>query len=70
MSSDKKTKIEGEGSYTATRKFQKAQHEFAGTEKAKEKAREAAEALDSEEAEKLEKARQAAAQGDSLTPDK
>ncbi len=63
MSEEKNAKIEGEGSYEAAEKFQKAQHDFAGTEKAKQKARDAAEAVDGEEAAELEKARKAAAKG-------
>ena len=55
----------GEGSYDGAEKFQKEQHEFAGTEEAKRKAREAAEALDSDEAEELERARKASAEGHS-----
>jgi hypothetical protein len=53
----------GEGSYDGTEQFQKAQHKFAKDGPVKEKAREAAEALDGGEAEELERARKAAAQG-------
>jgi hypothetical protein len=53
----------GEGSYDGTEQFQKAQHEFAKEGPVKEKAREAAEALDSDEGEELEKARKASAEG-------
>jgi hypothetical protein len=48
----------GEGSYDGTEQFQKEQHEFAKSGQVEPKAREAAEALDSEEAAELEKARQ------------
>ena len=47
----------GEGSYDGTEQFQKDQHKFAKEGPVKEKAREAAEALDGDEAEELEKAR-------------
>jgi hypothetical protein len=53
----------GEGSYDGTEQFQKAQHKFAKDGPVKEKAREAAEALDGAEAEQLERARKASAQG-------
>lgn len=57
--SDKK----GEGSYDGSEQFQKEQHKFAKDGPVKEKAREAAEALDSDEAEELERARKASAEG-------
>jgi hypothetical protein len=48
----------GEGSYDGTEQYQKAQHEFARSGRVEKKAREAAEALDSEEeGAELEKAR-------------
>lgn len=47
----------GEGSYDGAEQYQKAQHEFAEKGDVKEKAREAAEALDSPEGKELEKAR-------------
>ncbi|HEX8057807.1 MAG TPA: hypothetical protein VF481_14185 [Novosphingobium sp.] len=53
----------GEGSYDGTEQFQKEQHKFAKDGPVKQKAREAAEALDSEEAEGLERARKASAEG-------
>jgi len=59
--SDKK----GEGSYEGTEQFQKAQHKFAKDGPVREKAREAADALDGDEAEELERARKAAAEGHS-----
>ena len=49
------TDKKGEGSYEGTEQFQKAQHEFAKSGKAEQKAREAADALDGPEAEELEK---------------
>jgi hypothetical protein len=55
----------GEGSYDGSEQFQKEQHAFAKDGPVKEKAREAAEALDSDEAEELEKARKDAAAGHS-----
>jgi hypothetical protein len=55
----------GEGSYDGTEQFQKAQHEFARQGPVGKKAREAAEALDGDEAEELERARKAAAEGHS-----
>jgi len=53
----------GEGNYKASETFQTDQHAFAKTDKAKVKAREAADALDSPEGAELEKARKAAAKG-------
>jgi hypothetical protein len=57
------TEKKGEGSYEGTEQFQKDQHAFAKSGPVEEKAREAAEALDSEEAEELERARKASAEG-------
>lgn len=51
----------GEGSYDGAEKYQKAQHDFAKSGKVEKKAREAAEALDGEEAAELEKARRESA---------
>lgn len=59
------TDRKGEGSYDGTEQFQKEQHKFAKDGPVKEKAREAAEALDGEEAEELERARKASAEGHS-----
>tara|TARA_R110000824_G_scaffold111734_3_gene260426 strand:- start:1513 stop:1728 length:216 start_codon:yes stop_codon:yes gene_type:complete len=56
-------KMEGEGSREGSRRFQKAQHEFAETGDVESKAKEAARALDGEEAAELEKARKSSAQG-------
>lgn len=53
----------GEGSYEGTEQFQKDQHKFAKDGPVKEKAREAADALEGDEAEELERARKAAADG-------
>lgn len=53
----------GEGSYDGTEQYQKAQHDFAKSGKAKEKAREAAQALDSDEGEQLRKAEKETAKG-------
>ena len=55
----------GEGSYDGSEQFQKDQHKFAKDGPVKDKAREAADALDSDEAEELEQARKAAAEGHS-----
>ncbi len=65
MSDEKKTgqKLEGEGSYTASKKFQKDQREFAKSGKVDEKAREAADAIDGAEGDDLEKARKEASDG-------
>ena len=53
----------GEGNYEAAEEFQNEQHAFAKSGKVEEKAREAADALDGPEAEELEKARKASADG-------
>lgn len=53
----------GEGSYDGAEQYQKAQHDFARSGKVKEKAREAAEALDGSEGAELEKARKQTANG-------
>lgn len=58
------TKI-GEGDYESARKFQKHQAEFAKQGPVKEKAREAAAALEGPEGRKLEEARRKSAKGDS-----
>ena len=50
-------KIEGEGSYSGARQFQKDQHEFAKNGPVEQKAIEAEEALDGPEGEELEQAR-------------
>jgi hypothetical protein len=55
----------GEGNYEAAAEFQKEQHAFARSGEVKKKAREAADALDGPEAEELEKARAASADGES-----
>jgi hypothetical protein len=55
----------GEGSYDGTEQFQEAQHKFAKEGPVEKKAREAAEALDSDEAAELERARKASAEGHS-----
>ena len=56
-------KMEGEGSREGSRRYQEAQQDFAQNGDVQKKAKEAADALDGEEAGELEKARQAAAQG-------
>ncbi len=55
----------GEGDYESARKFQKSQHQFAKDGPVKEKARQAAEALDSPEGKELERARQKSSKGKS-----
>ncbi len=55
----------GEGSYDGADQYRKEQHDFAKSGPVKEKAREAAEAIDSDEADELEKARAATAKGKS-----
>lgn len=64
-STDRKSnlKMEGEGSREGSRRFQDAQHEFAENADVEGKAKEAARALDGDEAEELEKARKASAKG-------
>ncbi|MCB2059515.1 MAG: hypothetical protein R3E09_14265 [Novosphingobium sp.] len=52
----------GEGSYDGAEQYQKDQHRFAKDGSVKEKAREAADALDSDEAGELEKARKETAE--------
>lgn len=56
-------KMEGEGSREGSRRFQEAQHEFAESGDVEGKAKEAAEAVDGDEAAELEKARKASAKG-------
>ena len=58
-------KMEGEGSREGSRRFQDAQHKFAKSGNVDDKAKEAAQALDSAEAGELEEARKAAANGKS-----
>ena len=58
-------KMEGEGSREGSRRYQEAQHEFAENGNVEKKAEEAAAALDGDEADDLEKARRAAAEGKS-----
>lgn len=56
-------KMEGEGSREGSRRYQEAQHKFAENADVQTKAKEAAAALDGDEASELERARRAAAQG-------
>ncbi|MEH6701617.1 hypothetical protein [Parasphingorhabdus sp.] len=58
-------KMEGEGSREGSRRYQEAQHKFAENADVPKKAKEAAAALDGDEAGELERARRAAAQGKS-----
>ncbi len=64
-STEKKSnlKMEGEGSREGSRRFQEAQHEFAENGDVEDKAKDAAKALDGDEAAELEKARKASAAG-------
>jgi hypothetical protein len=59
-------KSEGEGSYEGAKQYQDAQHEFAATGPVNEKAREAADALDGDEGEELEAAREKSSHGEGL----
>lgn len=59
-------KMEGEGSREGSRRFQEAQHAFADNGDVEGKAKEAADALDGDEAAELEKARKASAKGKSV----
>ena len=52
----------GEGSYDGAEQYQKDQHRFAKDGPVKDKARKAAEALDGDEAEELERARKQTAE--------
>jgi hypothetical protein len=54
--------IQGEGDYEAARRFDEAEAEFVKTGPVKEKAREAADALDGPEGEALERARKETAE--------
>ena len=64
-SAEKKSnlKMEGEGSREGSRRFQEAQHAFAEPGDVEGKAKEAAEALEGDEAAELENSRKASAQG-------
>jgi hypothetical protein len=64
-SADKESnlKMEGEGSREGSRRFQEAQREFAENGDVEGKAKEAARALEGDEAAELEKARKASANG-------
>jgi hypothetical protein len=57
--------VQGEGDYISAKKFQDEEHEFAANGPVKQKAREAADALDGPEAAALEEARAASAKGKS-----
>lgn len=63
MTQNDKSKVQGEGDYISAKKFQDAEREFAANGPVKEKAREAADALDGPEGAALEDARQASAKG-------
>lgn len=56
-------KLEGEGSYEGARAYRKGQEEFAQSGRVEKKAREAADALDSEEGKELERARRSSKSG-------
>ena len=56
-------KMEGEGSREGSRRFQEAQHQFAKNGDVEGKAKDAAKALEGDEAAVLEKARKASAKG-------
>lgn len=61
-------KVQGEGDYTAARRFQKEEQDFVRSGPVEEKARDAANALDGPEGPELEAARKAAAEGRSVKP--
>jgi hypothetical protein len=63
MTQQAKDPVQGEGDYISAKKFQDAETQFAATGPVKEKAREAADALDGPEGEALEAARKATAKG-------
>lgn len=59
--------VQGEGDYRSARKYQAAQHEFAGDDdKVEAKAREAANAIAGDEGDELEKARKASSKGETV----
>lgn len=62
------SKIQGEGNYEAARRFDKEEQDFVKNGPVEKKAREAADALDGPEADELEAARKASAEGKSLKP--
>ena len=59
--------MEGEGNREGSRRFQDAQQEFGKSGNVESKAPEAVQALDSGEAEELERARKASAKGESVS---
>ncbi len=64
MNDKKNPDLQGEGNYDAARKYQQEQHEFAKSDKVKDAARDAAEAVDSaDEGAELEQARKDSAKG-------
>ena len=63
MTQNDKSKVQGEGDYISAKKFQDEEQKFAATGPVKEKAREAADALDGPEGADLEAARKATAKG-------
>jgi len=62
------SKVQGEGDYVSAKRFQKEETAFAHSGEVDKKAREAADALDGPEAEELEAARKASAEGKSVKP--
>ena len=64
--SDPSMPLQGEGDYIAAKRFQTEETRFAKEGPVEQKAREAADALDGPEAEELEAARKASAEGKSL----
>lgn len=66
MATNKSGGVQGEGDYIAAKKFDDEERSFVKSGRVEQKAREAADALDGPEAEDLERARKAAAQGKSL----
>ena len=68
QSPEAQSKVQGEGDYVSAKRFQKEEQDFVRTGPVEEKAREAADALDGPEAEELETARKAVAEGRSVKP--
>ncbi len=66
MTTNKQAGVQGEGDYVSAKKFDDEERSFVESGRVADKAREAADALDGPEAEELERARKASAQGKSL----
>jgi hypothetical protein len=66
MATNKQGGVQGEGDYASAKRFDDQERSFVESGRVEKKAREAADALDGPEAEELERARRASAQGKSL----